>query len=128
MHGAAAKSPHADFIRFTGFVSNVDMPSLWEEAGFYVFPSLFEGFGLSLVEAMAKGIPCACSNNGSLGEIAADVAITFDPASVDDIASALGRLLSESESERSARVARGLEHIKKFSWADHARGLAGLIG
>ena len=128
VHGAAAKSPHADLIRFSGFVSNVDMPRLWEDAGFYVFPSLFEGFGLSLVEAMAKGIPCACSNNGSLGEIAADVAITFDPESVDDIASALGRLLSESESERLARVARGLEHIKKFSWADHARGLAGLIG
>ena len=127
VHEAASKSPHADLIRFTGFVSNEDMPRLWEEAGFYVFPSLFEGFGLSLVEAMAKGIPCACSNNGSLGEIAADVAITFDPENVDDIASALGRLLSESETERAARVARGLEHIKKFSWADHAKGIVGLV-
>ena len=127
VHEAASKSPHADLIRFTGFVSNEDMPRLWEEAGFYVFPSLFEGFGLSLVEAMAKGIPCACSNNGSLGEIAADVAITFDPENVDDIASALGRLLSESETERAARVARGLEHIKKFSWADHAKGIVELI-
>ncbi len=127
VHEAAAKSPHADLIRFTGFVANEDMPRLWEEAGFYVFPSLFEGFGLSLVEAMAKGIPCACSNNGSLGEIAADVAITFDPESVDDIASALRRLLSETEAERAARVARGLEHIKKFSWADHAKGIVGLM-
>ena len=127
VHEAAAKSPHADLIRFTGFVANEDMPRLWEEAGFYVFPSLFEGFGLSLVEAMAKGIPCACSNNGSLGEIAADVAITFDPESVDDIASALRRLLSETETERAARVARGLEHIKKFSWADHAKGIVGLM-
>ena len=127
VHEAASKSPHADLIRFTGFVSNEDMPRLWEEAGFYVFPSLFEGFGLSLVEAMAKGIPCACSNNGSLGEIAADVAITFDPENVDDIASALRRLLSESETERAARVARGLEHIKKFSWADHAKGIVGLV-
>ena len=127
VHEAAAKSPHADLIRFTGFVANADMPRLWEEAGFYVFPSLFEGFGLSLVEAMAKGIPCACSNNGSLGEIAADVAITFDPENVDDIASALGRLLSEPEAERAARVARGLEHIKKFSWADHAKGIVRLV-
>ena len=127
VHEAAAKSPHADLIRFTGFVANEDMPRLWEEAGFYVFPSLFEGFGLSLVEAMAKGIPCACSNNGSLGEIAADVAITFDPENVDDIASALGRLLSEPEAERAARVARGLEHIKKFSWADHAKGIVRLV-
>ena len=127
VHEAAEKSPHADLIRFTGFVANEDMPRLWEEAGFYVFPSLFEGFGLSLVEAMAKGIPCACSNNGSLGEIASDVAITFDPENVDDIASALGRLLSEPEAERAARVARGLEHIKKFSWADHAKGIVGLV-
>jgi len=127
VHEAAAKSSHADLIRFTGFVANEDMPRLWEGAGFYVFPSLFEGFGLSLVEAMAKGIPCACSNNGSLGEIAADVAITFDPENVDDIASALGRLLSEPEAERAARVARGLEHAKKFSWADHAKGIVGLV-
>jgi len=127
VHEAAKKSPHADLIRFTGFVDAADMPRLWEEAGFYVFPSLFEGFGLSLVEAMAKGIPCACSNNGSLGEIAGDVAITFDPESVDEIASALGRLLSEPEAERAVRIARGLEHVKKFSWADHARGIVGLI-
>ena len=128
VHDAAAQSPHADLIRFTGFVANEDMPRLWQEAGFYVFPSLFEGFGLSLVEAMACGIPCACSNNGSLGEIASDVAITFDPHDVDDIAAALKRLLEEPESGRAARIARGLEHLKKFSWADHARGLANLVG
>ena len=127
VHEAAEKSPHADLIRFTGFVANEDMPRLWEEAGFYVFPSLFEGFGLSLVEAMAKGIPCACSNNGSLGEIAADVAITFDPENVDDVADALKRLLWESPEARADRVARGLEHVKKFSWADHAKGIVELI-
>ena len=109
VHAAAALSPHADL------------------AGFYVFPSLFEGFGLSLVEAMARGIPCACSNNGSLGEIAGDVAITFDPESVDGIAAALERLLSEPEQERADRVARGLEHVKIFSWEDHAAGLVKLL-
>ena len=127
VHEAAAKSPYANLIRFTGFVSNEDMPRLWEEAGFYVFPSLFEGFGLSLVEAMAKGKPCASSNNGSLGEIAGDVAITFDPESVDSIADALTRLLGESEEERKARVARGLEWIKRFSWEDHAKGIVKLL-
>ena len=127
VHSAAAASPHSDLIRFTGFVADEDMPKLWSEAGFYVFPSLFEGFGLSLVEAMARGIPCACSNNGSLGEIAADVAITFDPESVDAIADALAKLLGEPAEERFARVARGLEHVKRFSWTDHARGLARLL-
>ena len=128
VHEAAAKSPHADMIRFTGFVESSDMPRLWSEAGFYVFPSLFEGFGLSLVEAMSKGVPCACSNNGSLGEIAGDVAITFDPESVDDMAAALARLLGEGEADREARVARGREWVKRFSWADHAKGLARLLG
>ena len=127
VHEAAAKSPYADLIRFTGFVAGSDMPRLWSEAGFYVFPSLFEGFGLSLIEAMAKGIPCACSNNGSLGEIAGDVAVTFDPESVEAIAAALETLLGESAEARAARVARGREHIKRFSWADHAAGLARLI-
>ena len=125
VHAAAARSPHADLIRFTGFVD--DLEAVWADAGFYVFPSLFEGFGLSLVEAMARGIPCACSNNGSLGEIAGDVAITFDPESVDGIAAALERLLSEPEQERVDRVARGLAHVKMFSWEDHAAGLVRLL-
>ena len=127
VHAAAAASPHAAFIRFTGFVPEGGMERLWDEAGFYVFPSLFEGFGLSLVEAMARGIPCACSNNGSLGEIAGDAAITFDPESVGEIAAALERLVSEPEQERSARIARGLDWVKRYSWADHAAGLVKLL-
>ena len=125
VHAAAARSPHADLIRFTGFVD--DLEAVWADAGFYVFPSLFEGFGLSLVEAMARGIPCACSNNGSLGEIAGDVAITFDPESASEIAAALERLLAEPEQERADRVARGLDWVKRYSWADHAAGLAKLL-
>ena len=128
VHEAARKSPNADLIRFTGFVDAADMPRLWDEAGFYVFPSLFEGFGLSLVEAMAKGVPCACSNNGSLGEIAGDVAVTFDPYDVDSIADALKMLLCESQEAREARVARGFEWIKRFSWEDHAKGIVELLG
>ena len=127
VHAAAAASPHADLIRFTGFVPDGDIEKLWSEAGFYVFPSLFEGFGLSLVEAMARGIPCACSNNGSLGEVAGDVAVTFDPEDAGAIADALLRLVAEPERDREARIARGLEWIKRFSWADHAAGLVKLL-
>ena len=127
VHAAAAASPHAAFIRFTGFVPEDGLEKLWGEAGFYVFPSLFEGFGLSLVEAMARGIPCACSNNGSLGEIAGDAAITFDPESVREIAAALERLMGESAEERQSRVVRGREWAARFSWADHAAGLVKLL-
>ena len=128
VHEAAKRSPNAAFIRFTGFVTGEKLAEVWAEAGFYVFPSLFEGFGLSLIEAMAQGIPCACSNNGSLGEIAGDVALTFDPESVDGIAAALARLLDESAAEREARIKRGFEWIKRFSWEDHAKGIVELIG
>ena len=127
VHSAAATSPHADLIRFTGFVPNGEMEKLWSEAGFYVFPSLFEGFGLSLIEAMARGIPCACSNNGSLGEIAGDVAITFNPEDAGAIADALLKLVSETEHDREARIARGREWITRYSWTDHAAGLAKLL-
>lgn len=126
VHEAAKNSPNAAFIRFTGFVDDIE--ALWAEAGFYVFPSLFEGFGLSLVEAMDRGVACACSANGSLGEIAGDVAITFDPYDVGAIAAALTSLLTEPEDARLSRIARGREHIKKYSWPDHAAGIVKLLG
>jgi glycosyltransferase involved in cell wall biosynthesis len=127
VHEAAARSPHSDLIRFTGFVPNEEIESLWAQTGFYVFPSLFEGFGLSLAEAMARGIPCACSNNGSLGEIGEGVAITFDPENVDSIAAALEELLTEDDAARAARIGRGRERAARFSWPDHAAGIARLI-
>ena len=123
VHAAAAASAHSDLIRFTGFADGEALERLWGEAGFYVFPSLFEGFGLSLIEAMSMGVPCACSNNGSLGEIAGDVAITFDPYDVESISAALKKLLEESPEERADRVAHGLEWVKRFSWEDHAMGI-----
>ena len=126
VHEAAAKSPNAAHIRFTGFVD--DLEALWRDAGFYVFPSLFEGFGLSLAEAMARGIPCACSNNGSLGEIGADAAIKFDPQDVGSIAAALEELLGESEESRAARIERGRARAACFSWEKHARGIVSLLG
>ena len=125
VHDAAMHSPNAEYIRFTGFVTDLDR--LWNEAGFYVFPSLFEGFGLSLVEAMAFGLPCACSNNGSLGEIAGDVAITFAPEDVEAIATALRQLLDESKDDREKRIARGLAHAKCFSWKKHTAGIIRLL-
>lgn len=125
VHAAAAASPHADRIRFTGFVE--DAEPLWREAGFYVFPSLFEGFGLSLAEAMARGVPCACSENGSLGEIAGDAALTFDPLDAGAIAAALEALLAEDPAARAARIERGRRRAALFSWPDHARGIVRLL-
>ncbi len=127
VHEAAAKSPYSGLIRFTGFAGGDELEEIWRGTGFYVFPSLFEGFGLSLVEAMSRGVPCACSGNGSLGEIGEGVAITFDPEDTGGMAAALERLITEDGGSRSARVARGLERAKRFSWARHSEGVAALI-
>lgn len=127
VHDAAASSPNAAHIRFTGFVDDEKLEQLWREAYCYVFPSLFEGFGLSLVEAMWRGIPCACSSNGSLGEVAGDAAITFDPNDVEAIASALEKLVTMPEAEREALVARGTKRAQAFSWERHAKGIVSLI-
>ena len=128
VHDAAARSPNAASIRFAGFVPDgAALEALWAQTGFYVFPSLFEGFGLSLAEAMARGVPCACSANGSLGEIGEGVAATFDPEDVSSIAAALRGLLTEDPAARARRVALGFERIKRFSWPDHAAGLVRLL-
>ena len=120
---AAAASSAADRIHFTGFLENDDLAEAYRGAAAYVFPSLFEGFGLSLLEAMAAGVSCACSNNGSLGELAADVAETFEPNEPSDIAAAISRLLDEPPEARARRHARGIEYAATFTWRRHAEGL-----
>ena len=118
-----AASSAADRIHFTGFLENDDLAEAYRGAAAYVFPSLFEGFGLSLLEAMAAGVSCACSNNGSLGELAADVAETFEPNEPSDIAAAISRLLDEPPVARARRHARGIEYAATFTWRRHAEGL-----
>ena len=71
VHKLAAQSRYASQIEFTGFISKDALHELYAHASLYVFPSLYEGFGLSLLEAMYSGLVCVCSNNSSLGEIAA---------------------------------------------------------
>ena len=120
VHAAAEASPYRDFIRFLGFVPDADLPRLWSEAAAYVFPSRFEGFGLSLLEAMAAGVPVACSKTSSLGELGEGVAELFDPESPDEIAAALLKLLT---GDNAARIAAGRARAAEFSWARCAAGL-----
>ena len=128
VRAAAAASPHAGLIRFTGFVEpGPPMENLWCSTAFYVFPSLFEGFGISLAEAMSRGIPCACSANGALAEVAGGAAETFDPESPAGIADALRRLLTESPAARADRIRRGLDRAAVFSWPAHAKAMVHLL-
>lgn len=123
VHAAAARSPRGDRIFFPGFLPAEDLEDAYRNAAIYVFPSLFEGFGLSLIEAMHYGIPCCCSCNSSLGEIGEGAALLFDPEKPEEIAAALVELLESGETRRRL-VAAGEERARQYSWARHAEAIA----
>jgi glycosyltransferase involved in cell wall biosynthesis len=98
-----------------GFVPDADLPAMYAGAAACVMASLYEGFGLPVLEAMACGTPVACSDTSSLGEIAGGAALTFDPESVEEITAALRRLLADSGLRDDLRQ-RGLAQAGTFSW------------
>ncbi|WP_429156946.1 glycosyltransferase family 4 protein [Aeromonas veronii] len=104
-----------DKIVFCGRVSDQELPSLYRGALGLVFPSLYEGFGLPVVEAMASGIPVLTSNTTSLPEVAGDAALLVNPESVDEIRVGIERLVHD-ETLRTELIAKGLERAKLFSW------------
>jgi len=107
-------------VRFLGDVGEADLPALYSGAVAFVFASLYEGFGLPVLEAMACGVPVACSNTSSLPEIVGDAALTFDPTDVEAIAAALSRLLDDAELRAELRQL-GLERARHFTWTETAR-------
>jgi glycosyltransferase involved in cell wall biosynthesis len=109
-----------DDVRFLGWLSGEEFEGLWELAEAFVFPSFYEGFGLPVLEAMARGVPVACSNASSLPEVAGDAAIMFDPADERAIATAIERLLSDPIEAERLRV-RGLRRAREFTWGRTAR-------
>ena len=118
----AKNSPCSDRFQFTGFVDFAKLPELYSQSAMYIFPSHFEGFGLSLLEAMHAGLPCACSNNSSLGELGEGAAELFDPSSPQEIASAMQRILSDAE-YRQQLARQGQQKAANFSWKNTANGL-----
>jgi glycosyltransferase involved in cell wall biosynthesis len=120
IHARIAESAYRSDIRPLGFVSNEDLPTLYSAAEAFVYPSLYEGFGLPPLEAMACGCPVISSDRGSLGEVVSDAAWIVDPEDVEDICDALLQLHSEAKS-RAALVQKGLLRAKEFSWERAAR-------
>ena len=102
-------------VRFPGWVSDADLEDLYRMASCFVLPSFQEGFGLPVLEAMARGVPVACSNTSSLPEVVGDAALLFDPRQESQIAAQVGRLLSDEELARTL-VERGHERCELFTW------------
>ncbi len=111
-----------DRVLFPDFVSDDDLPALYAGATLFVYPSLYEGFGLPVAEAMACGAPVVSSNASSLPEVGGDAVLYFDPRDVDAMAETIRRALSD-ESLRNDLRARGIAQAKKFSWEKAAREL-----
>jgi glycosyltransferase involved in cell wall biosynthesis len=101
----------------TDYVSDEDLVKLYNQATFFVYPSIFEGFGLPVAEAMACGIPVATSNITSIPEVAGDACILFDPFNVDEIYAAMRKLYNDQELRKKC-IGKGLEQAKKFSWVN----------
>jgi glycosyltransferase involved in cell wall biosynthesis len=109
-----------DVVHFTGYVPVEDLAAIYNLGEVFAFPSVYEGFGLPVVEAMACGTPVLTSNTSSLDEIAAGAAETVDPYDVDAMAAALLRLAGDAEWRRELS-ARGLARARRFSWERTAK-------
>jgi glycosyltransferase involved in cell wall biosynthesis len=118
----AEAEKHADRVRILGYVDDADLPALYRGATLFVFPSLYEGFGLPVLEAMACGVPAVCSNASSLPEVAGDAALLVDPHDTDELTSAMVRGL-EDTALRQEMVAKGLAQAAGFTWEQAARQL-----
>jgi glycosyltransferase involved in cell wall biosynthesis len=108
-----------DSVVFTGYLSDDDLEQSLRHATVFVFPSLYEGFGIPILEAMAAGVPTACSRVASLPEVAGDAALFFDPISPDEMTRTLKYLLTNSNL-RDELVVKGYKNLQRFSWTNTA--------
>ena len=120
IHAAIKASPVAADIRALGFVGDPELPELYRAADGFVFPSLYEGFGLPPIEAMACGCPVISSMRGSLGEVVGDAALIIEPENVVDLAAKLGSLAKDAALRERLRAA-GFAQARKFDWQRTAR-------
>jgi len=105
----------ADNIKMPGLIDEKDLNALYGAANIFVFPSLYEGFGLPILEAMACGTPVITSNISSIPEVCGDAALLVDPNDVDSIAMAMHKVLYSNDM-KGQMIRKGLERAKKFSW------------
>ncbi len=111
-------------VHFPGFVDDADLPALYSAADLFAYVSLYEGFGLPLLEAMACGTPVIASNVSSLPEVVGDVGVQVDPRDVDDITRALSLMIERSDL-RDNSIAAGIDRARTVHVGEGGEGVAG---
>jgi alpha-1,3-rhamnosyl/mannosyltransferase len=120
VHTKAEGSPFRDDIIMPGQIAFEDLGHLLRGAKAYIFPSLYEGFGIPVLEALASRVPVIVADNSSLREVGGDAAEYFDASHTEELVRKMEEVLSD-ETLRAGMIARGLEQVKKFSWEKCAR-------
>lgn len=115
LHERMQQAQKQGWVRYLGFVSQQDLPLLYAGARLFIFPSLYEGFGLPILEAMASGVPVICSDAASLPEVAGDAAMLFSPHNVDELTDKILQGLEDQVWQKLA-VQKGLQRSAQFSW------------
>lgn len=120
IYAAPGKFGVKDRVRFIGRVADPDLPAVYALSSAFVWPSLMEGFGLPLLEAMACGVPIVTSDKGAIPEVVGEAALMVDPQKVKDIAGAINLVLENSDL-RQALVEKGYRQVAQFSWIATAK-------
>ena len=115
LHATAESNGIGNRVRSIGYVPDHDLALIYNGASAFIYPSLYEGFGLPVIEAMACGAPVLTSNRASLPEVVGDAALMFDPTRIDDIAAAIDRLFTDGD-EMSRLRSRGLDVAGRLTW------------
>jgi glycosyltransferase involved in cell wall biosynthesis len=109
-----------NLILITGFISERELDDLYKNADLFVFPSLYEGFGLPPLEAMKRGLPVVASNATCIPEILGDAVLYFDPLNTNDIAEKIKKVLTDTNL-REQLIQKGFEQVKKYNWSKMAQ-------
>jgi glycosyltransferase involved in cell wall biosynthesis len=126
LSGGIDRLARSDVV-LTGRVSDRELAGLYRHAALFVYPSLYEGFGLPVLEAMTMGTPVVTSRASALPEVAGDAAVLVDPESVDSIAEGIGRLLSDDALAGELRE-KGRTRAAEFTWTETARRYWEVVG
>ena len=116
VHRRIDRAARAGWLRYLGYVAADELPVLFAGARLFAFPSLYEGFGLPVLEAMASGVPVVCSNSASLPEVVGDAGLMIDAQDVEGLRAALSRALVDEDWREWAR-SQGLARASGYSWA-----------